>query len=125
MRLDPSCSLLPAEYKKFKIQSDAQEYLGDKVKIQKTVLTKTTKPKPKRFDNMPAKLIKDEMIDPPAPTLLSSYEKLTAQNPNKVTSSPEVKGNLHIAYSDGCCFGNGQVGSRAGYGVYWDDGHPW
>ncbi|CAF0813971.1 unnamed protein product [Didymodactylos carnosus] len=28
-------------------------------------------------------------------------------------------------YTDGCCLSNGQKESRAGYGVYWEDNHPW
>ena len=125
MFLNPSFVPLPAQYKKFNTHSDAQEYLGDKVKIQKTVQTKSVKSKPKRFDNIPSNLIKQEISDPPPETPFSSYEKLTIQNPNKDTAPSESKGGLHVVYSDGCCFGNGQVGSRAGYGVYWDDGHPW
>ena len=30
-----------------------------------------------------------------------------------------------MVYSDGCCFGNGRMGSRAGYGVYWEDNQSW
>ena len=29
-----------------------------------------------------------------------------------------------IVYTDGACENNGKVGAKAGYGVYWADGHP-
>jgi ribonuclease HI len=29
-----------------------------------------------------------------------------------------------VVYADGCCYGNGRVGAKAGMGVYWDDHHP-
>ncbi|RCI03574.1 Ribonuclease H1 [Rhizopus stolonifer] len=35
--------------------------------------------------------------------------------------SQYVKKMKTIVYTDGACSGNGQVGSRAGYGVYWGD----
>ncbi|CAF1044314.1 unnamed protein product [Rotaria sordida] len=52
-------------------------------------------------------------------SIVSSYEKLTVSDTNS------DQGKYTIVYSDGCCFGNGYSGSKGGYGVYWDDDHPW
>jgi len=104
-----------AEYKKFNAHSDAQEYLDGKVKIQKTVETKSPITKSKISNNIPVNLMKDTIQQFSTKKIISSYEKLTLTDDQEYT----------IVYSDGCCFANGRLGSKAGYGVYWDDDHPW
>jgi len=53
--------------------------------------------------------------------IIKSYEKLTLTDTNSNDQEIEYK----IVYSDGCCFANGCSRARAGYGVYWDEDHPW
>ena len=108
-----------AQYKKFQSQSDAQGYLDGTVKIQKTVETKATKAKSKIPSDLSVNLLKDTISELSTKTFVSSYAKLT------IRESGNDQGDYKVVYSDGCCFGNGQIGSRAGYGVYWDDDHPW
>ena len=40
-------------------------------------------------------------------------------------NSEGLEATYRVVYSDGCCFANGSSTARAGYGVYWDDNHPW
>lgn len=47
-----------AQYKKFETNSAAKDYLNEKVKIQKTVETKSSTKKPKAVNNTPMNLIK-------------------------------------------------------------------
>ncbi|CAF1041592.1 unnamed protein product [Adineta steineri] len=105
-----------AQFKKFKTYPEAQEFLNGKVSIQKTGETKSPVKKSKQWNNIPADLMKDSIKKY---SVASSYQKLT------IIDSNTEQGEYKVAYSDGCCFSNGRVGSRAGYGVYWDDDHPW
>ncbi|CAF3929400.1 unnamed protein product [Rotaria sp. Silwood2] len=110
-----------AEYRKFDKHSDAQDYLDGKVKIQRNFKTKYPTSKFKISNNTPINLIKDTIQECSSKSMVSSYEKLTVSD----TNTDQVKGEYTIVYSDGCCFGNGRSGSKGGYGVYWDDDHPW
>ena len=100
-----------AEYKKFKTHAEAQNYLDDDVKIVK-ITTKKTKISRKVSES----LVKETIENLQSTLLISQSDK-------KVVSSSSDE--FRVVYSDGCCFGNGQNGSRAGFGVFWDDNHPW
>ncbi|CAF1203196.1 unnamed protein product [Rotaria magnacalcarata] len=107
-----------AEYKKFDTHSDAQDYLNGKVRIQNAFAKKYPTSKPKITTDTRITLMKDTIREFTSKEITSSYEKLPVSDTNgdkKYT----------VAYSDGCCFGNGHSGSKGGYGVYWDDDHPW
>jgi len=109
-----------AEYKKFDTHSDAQDYLDGKIKIQKTVETKSPTSKSKTTNNIPVNLMKDTIEKFSATKITKTYEKLTLTDTNS-NDQDEYK----VVYSDGCCFANGRSKARAGYGVYWDENHPW
>ncbi len=66
-----------AEYKKFNTHIDAQDYLNDKIKIQKTVETKSPTSKLISTNNIPVNLMKDTIQKFSTKKLTSSYEKLT------------------------------------------------
>jgi len=103
-----------AQFKKFDIYSDAQAYFDGKIQIQKTVETKATITKPKLANKIPKNLVKDSIRKFSAIKLTQSDENLTS-----------IDHIYRIVYSDGCCFANGSAAAKAGYGVYWDDNHPW
>jgi viroplasmin and RNaseH domain-containing protein len=71
-----------AEYKKFDIRSDAQDYLDGKVKIQKTTETKSPMKKSKISNNIPVNLMKDTIRQFSAKKMISSYEKLAVSDTN-------------------------------------------
>jgi len=66
-----------AEYKKFNTHIDAQDYLNGKIKIQKTVETKSPTSKSISTNNIPVNLMKDTIQKFSTKKLTSSYEKLT------------------------------------------------
>lgn len=109
-----TCIVFLAQFKKFDIYSDAQAYFDGKIQIQKTVETKATITKPKLANKIPKNLVKDSIRKFSAIKLTQSDENLTS-----------INSIYRVVYSDGCCFANGSAIAKAGYGVYWDDNHPW
>jgi ribonuclease HI len=110
-----------AQYKKFNSHSDAQDYLTEKIKIQKTVETKSPTSKSKSTNNIPVNLMRDAIQKFSTNKMTTSYEKLTLTD----TTNDDQDTVYTVVYSDGCCFSNGSSSARAGYGVYWDEDHPW
>jgi viroplasmin and RNaseH domain-containing protein len=74
--------LFLAQYKKFKTHSDAQEYLDGKIKIQKTIETKSPMSTSKISNNIPANLMKDTIQQFSTKKIVSSYRKLTMTDTN-------------------------------------------
>jgi viroplasmin and RNaseH domain-containing protein len=66
-----------AQYKKFDLHSDAQDYLNEKIKIQKTVETKSPTSKSKSTNNIPVNLIRDTIQKFSTKKMTTSYERLT------------------------------------------------
>jgi hypothetical protein len=126
-----------AQYKKFNSHSDAQDYLMEKIKIQKTVETKSPTSKSKSTNNIPVNLMRDAIQKFSTNKMTTSYEKLTLTDTTNDDQGkkPRIEGLIDrhcyldtvytVVYSDGCCFSNGSSTARAGYGVYWDEDHPW
>ncbi len=77
MNIEIILFLFLAEYKKFNTHIDAQDYLNDKIKIQKTVETKSPTSKLISTNNIPVNLMKDTIQKFSTKKLTSSYEKLT------------------------------------------------
>ncbi|KAH7702238.1 Protein RNH-1.0 c [Aphelenchoides avenae] len=76
------------------------------VKVRRPrVKTENCSPPPTVSDKPPAKKrVKTESVSPPP---------LASDNPN-----------APVVYTDGSCLMNGKGGAKAGYGVFWGDGHP-
>ncbi|CAF1134165.1 unnamed protein product [Adineta ricciae] len=108
-----------AQYKKFDTYGEAQDFVDGKSGVQRTIEMKSPTKKSKRANNVPADLMKDSIKKFSVEKAVTSFEKLTVIDTN--LDEKEYR----VVYSDGCCFGNGQITSRAGYGIYWDDDHPW
>ncbi|UJR30583.1 hypothetical protein I4U23_018110 [Adineta vaga] len=107
-----------AQYKKFDTHGEAQDFVDGKSSVQKSIEKKSPTKKSKISTNIPSDLIEDSINKFSTKKAVSSFAKLTVKDTN-----PDPK--YTVVYSDGCCFGNGQIGSRAGYGVYWGDDHSW
>ena len=133
-----SSLIFVAEFRKFMTQAEAQAFLDGTTAIQKTVQTKTNKQKSHFSSDIPADLMKDTVekfstkkssstAKIPVIDLSNDNDgkKCTEENISNPLFDFKLESNYQVVYSDGCCFGNGQVGSRAGCGVYWGEQHRW
>ena len=128
---------LLAQYKKFDLHSDAQDYVDDKIKIQKTTEMKSPVAKSKSNHIVSVNLMRDTIEKFSTKKITAFYEKLTLTDTTNDDRGKKsrceglmdkywcLESVYKVVYSDGCCFANGSTMARAGFGVYWDDDHPW
>ncbi|CAB3411026.1 unnamed protein product [Caenorhabditis bovis] len=100
-----------ARYKKFGTESEALQFIAD----NRCVAT-----------SQPAAITKSQEQRPSRKRALADVKPLVVPLVKKAKidlNELAIWNGAPVVYTDGACSNNGKVGAKAGWGVYWGDGH--
>ena len=90
-------SIILAEFKKFNIRSDAQDYFDNRIKIKKSFAKKYSSSKSKILNSIPTNLVKNTIEEFSTKQIVSSCKTSSVRDTNDDQGKPEGQYFMYLS----------------------------